>query len=356
MALRRLKVGVLGCGRVARLVHLPALARLPCVEVCAVADCDPEAREAAARHARGASAHASTGELLERSGADAVIICLPSALHAGATISALEAGKHVYLEKPIATSLEDGRSVVAAWRRSGMVGMVGFNFRLSRLYAAARRHIQAGALGEIIGARTVSANRGELPGWKRSRATGGGVLLDLGSHHFDLARFLFGREVARVSARTRSVASEADTASVQFELDGGLTVQSFFSSCAPAEDRFEVFGTAGRLSVDRHLSLISLEGAGDAAPTRARKAAALAHSLARSPHGFSKTLRPAAEPSYREALACFVRAAREGGQARPDFADGFHSLASVLAAEESAAAGDGRWVAPARLDDEDTAG
>ncbi|HEX8161602.1 MAG TPA: Gfo/Idh/MocA family oxidoreductase [Pyrinomonadaceae bacterium] len=334
----RLKVALVGCGRVARVAHLPALARLEGVEVVALADGDPESLRAAARHAPRAALHADWRGLVESSGAAAVVVCLPNALHAEAAIAALARGSHVYLEKPLATNLADARAVVAAWRQAGTVGMTGFNYRFNKLYAAARRHARSGRLGALVAARTVfSTAEADAPAWKRARESGGGALLDLGSHHVDLVRFIFGEEVREVSADVWSRRAEGDCAALSMRLGGGLIVQSFFSTGAVEEDRFEIYGDAGKLSVDRHLSTdVRVSGA----TARGARAEQLRRALGSLRHGaylLEKLRAPAREPSFTAALGAFVAAARAGDRgARPDVEDGYRSLAVVAAAEESA--------------------
>lgn len=337
----RLKVGVIGCGRIARVAHLPALARAEGVEVVALADSDPESLRAASSHAPRATLYTDWRALVESSGAEAVVVCLPNALHAEAATAAFERGKHVYLEKPMATNLLEARAVVGAWRRAGKVGMIGFNYRFNKLYAAARRHVVSGKLGALVAARTIFATaKADAPGWKRARESGGGALLDLGSHHVDLVRFIFDQEVREVSADVWSRRGEDDCATLRLRLADGLIVQSFFSTCAVEEDRFEIYGDAGKLSLDRYLSLdVRLSE-----PTlRAARLKQLRHALGelrRSPYLLEKLRAPANEPSYASALLAFVAAARDGVRqlknVKPDLEDGYRSLAVVVAAEESA--------------------
>jgi myo-inositol 2-dehydrogenase/D-chiro-inositol 1-dehydrogenase len=334
----RLRVGVIGCGRVALLAHLPALARANDVELVALADSDPESLRAAASRAPRAALHADWRPLVESSAAEAVVVCLPNALHAEVATAAFDAGRHVYLEKPLATNLREARAVAEAWRRARKVGMIGFNYRFNKLYAAARRHALSGRLGALVAARTVfSTAVGDAPQWKRARESGGGALLDLASHHVDLVRFVFEREVREVSADVWSRRGEDDCAALRLRLEGGLTVQSFFSTCAVEEDRFEIYGDAGKLSVDRYRSLdvrVSEPTLRSARLERLRRALG---GLRHSPYLLEKLRAPANEPSYTNALGAFVAAARGGaGDAKPDLEDGYRSLAVVAAAEESA--------------------
>jgi len=350
----RLKLGLIGCGDISRLVHLNVLTQLPGVELVALAEPDMKRREQAAGCAPSARSFAGYEELLGMPDVEAVVICLPNALHTEATVAALRNGKHVYLEKPLATNLAEGRRVLNAWRHSGLVGMIGFNYRFNVLYQTARRHIQSGKLGELVGARSVFSSAARiLPEWKRNRRTGGGVLLDVGSHHVDLVRFFFGQEICSVFAEVRSQQSECDSAVLQLQLANGLLVQSFFSLNTVDEDRFEIYGQSGKLAVDRFRSL-KVEFT-DAVHNflRLKRLAHELRSIFRSPYLINEFLAPSHEPSYKAALNRFVEAVRGEQPASPDFEDGYRVLTVIEAAEESARGK--RSVSLSSITDEDLA-
>src|SRR5688500_18972070 len=124
-----IRIGILGCGRIARLYHLEILARAAEVEITALAESDETARQAAAPVSPGTATHGDWRRVTESDSIDAVVICLPSVLHAEAARAAFEAGKHVYLEKPIALDGSAAAAVVAAWRASRKTGMIGVNQR-----------------------------------------------------------------------------------------------------------------------------------------------------------------------------------------------------------------------------------
>jgi UDP-N-acetylglucosamine 3-dehydrogenase len=344
--MKSLRVGLIGCGRLAQQAHLPNLRRLTNVELVAFADPEAERRRKSARLAPEAMAFKSYEELLETD-VEAVVICLPNTLHGVASIAALERGKHVYLEKPLATRPDEGLAVIKAWQRAGVVGMMGFNYRLNKLYASVRDRLRSGVLGKPLFARSVfSTAPKDLPGWKMSVQSGGGVLFDLASHHLDLVRYFFDQEVSVVFADTWSQRSEGDTAMLQMLLADGMSIQSFFSTSAVEEDSFEIYGEQGKLSVNRYLSL-------DVRITQAKLEGFRLHqlrhglrSLARASHLFDKARSPAQEPSYRTAMLRFVEAVRNsssnsssGEHPTPDFFDGYHNLNTIEAAERSAKTG-----------------
>lgn len=335
-----LKVGLIGCGRIAQLVHLNVLRNLPGVELAALAELDPQRRAEASQRAPGAMSVADYQELLAMPEVEAVVICLPNALHVEAAVAAFEQGKHVYLEKPLATNLPEAQSVLTAWRRAGAVGMIGFNFRFNPLYQALKQRLQSNRIGELISARSVfSTAAHSRPQWKHTRQSGGGVLLDLASHHVDLVHFLFDQPVGEVAATVRSQQSEDDSALLQLRLADGLLVQSFFSMSAIEEDRFEIYGQAGKLAVERYSSVDVEITEPAAAFARFKRWGRHLTSLLRSRYILKKLLAPSHEPSYQAALAHFVAATQGRHPARPDLQDGYRSLAVIEAAEESARTG-----------------
>ena len=348
---KRIKVGLIGCGWFAQAVHLPILRRLPEVELIALAEPDPDRRQEARRCVPAALLYADYRDLLKMRDLDAVIVSVPTALHAEVAIAAMQLGKHLYLEKPIATSLEEADKVVSVWKQSGVVGMVGFNYRYNAMHQAARMQIQAGKLGPLVGARSVfSTPTRSMPAWKQTRSTGGGVLLEMASHHIDLVRFLFQQDVRTVYAEIKSRCTEHDTATVHLRLADGLRVQSYFSLCSVDEDRFEIYGQAGKLTVDRYRSLeLEIIDAGETS-SRLRRMTQKLRPFVNAPYLLKKLRSPWHEPSYREALSRFISAVRGGEKGSPDLLDGYRSLEVICAAEQSAQTGHSVSLVPSVMD------
>lgn len=333
--MERVRVMLWGCGRIARMFHLRHLADHPDVSVVAVADAAEENRASAAEVVPDAGLAEDYRETLGTP-ADAVVVCLPPALHAASAVDAFDAGYAVYLEKPLALDAESGRRAVEACRTSGRVGVMGYNFRFHpRLDDLRRRLGEIGAL-RAVQSRFTSPGR-TLPEWKRTRAGGGGVLLDLGSHHTDLARHLLGLEARRVWALERSREVEADNAVLSLELEGGVLMQTTLSMNAVQGHRWDVLGAEGRLGVDLGRPLhLEVE---DTSWTGAR-----VKRLAERLRGLSPRellLRPGWEPSFGRSLDAFIASARSGSPApaAASFEDGLASLRIILAAEEAARTG-----------------
>lgn len=345
---RLLRVGLLGCGRIARLSHLPVLAGLPGVELTAIAELDPGNREACRSLAPKATWFSHYHELLAASPLDAVVICLPPALHAEAAIASFERGLHVYLEKPLATTLKDGQRILHAWRRAGTTGGIGFNFRFHPLAIELRAAVARGVLGAPLGARTAFCAAGrELPEWKRRRASGGGALLDLASHQFDLLAYVLNQEMVEVSSLLESRVSEEDTALTQVRFSGGAVASVFTALSAVEHHSMEVIGPEGTLSFDRYQASRLLYSPARRDYGKAARLRAAGAVLAAWPRALRDALLPQRERSFAQALAAFVAAARGRPSTGPDLDVGLQSLAMVLAAEQAARTGRQVTVTPA---------
>jgi predicted dehydrogenase len=175
-----------------------------------------------------------------------------------------------------------------------------------------------------------------VPGWRRARREGGGALLDLGSHHVDLVRWLLDDEIVEARASLRSRSSEDDTAVVELALASGPSVQSLFAYGTVDEERFEVYGEEGRIVVDRRrYQRAAVERSGEG---RFRRAARTARDGADVRYILEKRRLPGHEPSHLAALRRFAAAASTGKPVKPDLLDG-RACAAVLEAAASEATG-----------------
>lgn len=191
---QRLRVGVIGAGVGA--AHLKGYALLPNVETVALAGLDDERVRMVAQTYHVPQTHRDYKELLARDDVDAVSVCLPNALHAPVTIEALQRGKHVLVEKPLARDPVEGRAMLDAAERAGRVLMVAFNHRYRGDVQWLKRYVDSGALGEIYYAKAHWMRRRGIPrlgSWFVSKEqAGGGPLIDLGVHVLDMAMYLMG--------------------------------------------------------------------------------------------------------------------------------------------------------------------
>lgn len=333
----RVRVGVAGCGHISTTAHIPILTGMRSVEVTAIADTGEGARRSARRRATSASQHATIEDLLQSGRIDAVVIALPTSLHASAATLAFNSGVHVYLEKPIATALSDTAPLLEAWRKSGKIGAIGHNYRFNALYRRMREAILSGSIGRPIEIHTEFAIPAPQPGtWRDSNASGGGVLLDLATHHIDLLRFLTGDEVQSVSAVVESRRSESDFATIEMSLGTGTTASIACSYADHFKDIVTVRGARGTLRVDRARSWdVEFIPPGHTNHASRKRFA----SLDGLRHVARKLRSPFHEPSFEAALTAFVDAIRSGGKFTPDLDDGIAALRAAEAARASAESG-----------------
>jgi len=208
-----LRVGVIGCGWAARTLHVPGI-RASGVALIVGAS-DPMLHAAESLGAR--QCWTDWRRMLEELDCDAVLIASHPEEHAEAAVAALKAGRHVLVEKPVASNIEDAERIREAAQKAGRVLAVGFNQRCHPSFRELRRRIAAGELGELRSIRvrwSSSAGLGAR-GWLGYRARGGGALMDLGSHVVDLWRFLSGDELERVEASSISVLIDDETAALK---------------------------------------------------------------------------------------------------------------------------------------------
>jgi predicted dehydrogenase len=331
-----IRFGVIGCGVIAFWAHLRALARVKDATLVAAADPDAAARGRAASLAH-VPVYEDAAELLARADIDAVVIATPTQTHAGLAVAASRARKHFYVEKPVACDAEDARRVIEAAQQAGVIACMGFNRRFHPLFQQARSLIASGRIGPVRAVLTSfcePTGPGGLPQWKRQRSTGGGVLLDLGSHHVDLARWLLDDEVIESEGRLASEQSEDDTAWLRLRMGRGAEVRGFFSFRAARADFLELIGERGTLRIDRHLTSLSLRG--DRRFGYGVRKAWIQPDREVVGLATVRMIRPSYDPSFRHAHTAFVSAIRGGAPQIPTLADGLRSLEAILAAEDSA--------------------
>ena len=199
--MEKLGVGLLGCGGMGRSLA-QGLASVEAARLVAVWDKAGEAAAALAEQT-GARAAPSLDELLADEEVGAVIVAAPQFAHAELTVAAAEAGKHVFCEKPMATTLAECDRMVEACRRAGVVLMIGQVCRYHAVHGKVRELVASGEYGRPV-CITVHRLGGPWSGavaqpWRLRRETSGGNLMEINAHEIDFMRWVFG-DVARVQA------------------------------------------------------------------------------------------------------------------------------------------------------------
>ena len=246
---RKLKIGIIGCG--VGILHLQGFAENPRADVVAIAGLDQDRCHDLAKQFNVPRIYREYQELIADPDVEAVTVAVPNILHVPVALAALEAGKHVMVEKPLAPTAEEGQRIIDAAREANRVLGVVFNRRGRQDVQLVKREVERGALGEVYHARAFWMRRSGIPGlwtWFTSKGmAGGGPLIDLGIHVLDLALWVLGNPVARrVSAATyaelgpqgrgqwqggrfKIVPGETyeveDFATAFIRFDGGLTLQ-----------------------------------------------------------------------------------------------------------------------------------
>ena len=205
-----IRVGIIGCGKIAQVRHLPEYAANPNAEIVAFYDKNMErAQEMAAQY--GGKVYNSFYELVDDPNVDAVSICVENRSHAEICTAALYAGKHVLVEKPMAVTLAECESMVAAAERNGRHLMVGHNMRFDPVHRKAKQMLDSGIIGDVITFRTILGNSGP-EGWSlegtwffdKNKAAMG-ALSDMGIHKVDLLQYLTGQKVIETTAKVMTL-------------------------------------------------------------------------------------------------------------------------------------------------------
>ncbi|MCU0411461.1 MAG: Gfo/Idh/MocA family oxidoreductase [Bacteroidetes bacterium] len=189
---QRLRFGLIGCGRISQ-VHLECLAKEPSAQLVAVADTDRAAADRAAS-AFSASAYSDPRKMIDECALDAVVLCTPPNTHKPLAELSLGRGLHVLCEKPLALSVEDASAMVETASKAGRVLMMASKFRYVQDIVRAKNIMDSGLLGDIVLFENEFCSRVDMTHrWNaHSDVSGGGVLIDNGSHSVDIVRFLLG--------------------------------------------------------------------------------------------------------------------------------------------------------------------
>ncbi|MFD0829265.1 Gfo/Idh/MocA family protein [Neobacillus sp. M.A.Huq-85] len=267
----KLRIAVIGCGSIARHRHLPEYGANSKVQIVAVCDIvKGRAEEIGGQY--GAKAFTNFEELLLESEIDAVSVCTPNYLHAPISIAALNAGKHVLCEKPMATSNEEALAMIAASKSSGKKLMIAHNQRFVPSHVKARKLIETGEVGKIYSFRTAFGH----PGPEKWSADGArswffkkeqafiGAMGDLGVHKTDLIRYLLGEEIVEVASFVETSAKTNidvdDNAVCILKTESGIvgTLAASWSYVSKEDNSTIIYGENAilRLEEDPNFSLI----------------------------------------------------------------------------------------------------
>lgn len=250
--MKPVRYGVVGLGQVSTKGHIPELMKLPETEIVAVCDPDQEALTRTAQLVPDAKAYDDLDAMLKDDNVEVVLIGTPNWLHKEQAIRAFQAGKHVFLEKPIGVDLDECDAILQAWTDSGRVLQVGHELRHANLMRAMREKIDEGLIGQVQMIVVQEFRFPLLPGWRQTGKTGG-VMLEKNSHFFDLFNWLAGARATRVTGaggnnvNTDSPLMDHCIVIVEYENDVRATLFMCLFAEHGSQLTIDVVGDKGRL-------------------------------------------------------------------------------------------------------------
>lgn len=281
----KLKIGIIGVGNISGM-HIQAYQQNPNVELYAFCDINETQLKKRAEEFGVSRTFTNKEDMLALPELDAVSVCTWNSAHAECTIAALEAGKHVLCEKPMATNAEDARRMKEAAEKSGKLLMIGFVRRFGNDCAVLQDFLNTGFFGDLYYAKATYLRRNGCPGgWFGEKArSGGGPLIDLGVHVIDLVRYLMGnpkpvsvygatyqklfdrrdlkdkKEYVATSKTDHDIYDVEDLASAMIRFDNGATLAveaSFSLNLKKNTGDIELFGTKAGAKLSPELEIFT---------------------------------------------------------------------------------------------------
>jgi UDP-N-acetylglucosamine 3-dehydrogenase len=323
-----LNIGLIGAGRMGA-YHVETWERVAQGRLTALAD--PDENVARSRIGRRPIEWVADHRwLLERADVDAVCICTPSEQHARIALEAIDAGKHVFVEKPIATALEDGLRMAAAARVAGLKLMVGHVERFNPAVGKLAELIQEGRIGRVF--RVHATRVGPLP----ARIQDTGVAIDLATHDLDLMQFVLGRDITSIYAQgsrcVHPTQEDMIACLLHFGEDGPLGLLDVNWLTPEKRREMTVIGEGGMLSAS-YLTQDVWFTESTGAPTAWSELARIRGDAEGAAVRFAL---PRVEPLQAE-LEAFARCVLDDTPEPVSAQDGCRALAAALAVRDSAA-------------------
>jgi predicted dehydrogenase len=326
-----LRVCLIGAGRAAR-VHAKSLVQyIPTGQAACLVDSSPEALQATGEQFGIEKRFASLGDALEWGQFDAVVITTPTFTHRELAVTAAEAGKHVFLEKPMALTLEECDNIIEAARQNDVILQLGFMRRFDPEFVAAYERIQSGEIGQPMMVKSLTHGPGLPPRWAHDLKQSNGMLAEVNSHDWDCVRWLMGSNPQRIYAEVANFKGDARgvtapdfydnvIANIRFE-SGGLGSISGICPCDYGYDaRVEIVGDKGIMQIGDIRGQAVIVGTN-------RDQGYITPIYRTWPQRF--------EWGYIREMEHFVRCARTGSPPRVTGDDGRWAVASVLAGTKS---------------------
>jgi predicted dehydrogenase len=350
-----IRIGMIGWAHVHAEFRSRAISEIPGARIVAIAD-DDAARGRAAADRWGVDAFsADWRDVANRDDIDLVMVHSENGRHAEHVVGVAEAGKHVFCEKPVATTVPDARAMIDAVRAAGVDGTAAFVSRFSREAARAKAIVDSGALGDILFTRSIIGLAGiaeigcppDMVAWMQDPVRGGGgAWIDEGSHGVDLLRWLVG-DIAGISAMTANRAKpgldgeDVGVATIRYANGalGEITTAWSMAVDIGMRNALEIYGTNGTLVMKATdpFPRVEVYRAVEPAPWRGWTVPHIEPDVA-EPHDYSSW--PPHLHHYKREVAAYLERVRAGeGPFGPTLEDGLACLAVIRAGYDSAAEG-----------------
>ncbi len=255
----KLKLGVIGTGRIGK-VHIATLVQnVPQAEVIAIADTDLKSANEVASRFGVTSVFSNYMDVIRHPDVEAVVICSPTNTHAKYLVDAAKAGKHIFCEKPVDLSLEVIKDALEEVKKAGVKLMVGFNRRFDPNFAKVKQLVTDGKIGEPHILKITS--RDPAPPPAEYSAVSGGMFMDMTIHDFDMARYIAGSEVTEVYTKASVMvdpaigrAGDVDTAIIILTFENGAmgVIDNSRKAVYGYDQRVEIFGSKGMVCTDNN--------------------------------------------------------------------------------------------------------
>lgn len=263
-----LGIGIIGCGKITQVRHLPEYQDNAVVNILGYYDFNYErASELAKKY--GGKAYESIDELLANKDIDAVSVCVANNAHAEVTIKALNAGKHVLCEKPMATTIEECEAMVKAAKENGKFLMIDQNQRMAKAHVKAKELLAQGLIGKVLtfrttfghgGPETWSIDPGKASWFFDKKRAAMGAMADLGIHKTDLIQYLLDTQVTETTATVTTLDKRDangnligvdDNAICIYKMDNGIigTMTASWTFYGKEDNSTVLYGTEGIMEI-----------------------------------------------------------------------------------------------------------
>ena len=254
---KKLRIGIIGAGRIGKLHANNLVNRVPQAEVVAISDIFVDSAKKVAEELGIPNAYSDYHDILNDASIDAVFICSSTDTHSPISMEAAKAGKHIFCEKPIDHDLDKIRAVLDEVKKAGVKYQVGFNRRFDRNFKHVHDVVASGGIGDVQIVKVTSRDP-EAPPISYVKVSGG-IFVDMTIHDFDRVRYRSGSEVTEVSAVGTCLvnpeiaeAGDVDTCIITLRFANGAlgVIDNSRQAVYGYDQRIEVFGSKGMIMAD----------------------------------------------------------------------------------------------------------